>query len=398
MNANADTWPRKQLGDITNLKMGSTPSTAHDEYWLNGDVLWATPSDLGRGEIIRLRDTARKITTAGLNAKRMEPFPCGSILLSTTATIGNVAIADRPTYCNQQITAIQPHETVLSEYIAYYLIRSKADLMRLGGTSTATHINQKNLSTLSIPVPPIHEQRRIVDILSRAEGIVRLRREAQKKAAEIIPALFIDMFGDPATNPKGWPIVSVGDVISSADYGSSTKASDYGAGIPFIRMVNVDYGGYTDLANLKYVELSPEDTNKYSLLEGDILFNRTNSKELVGKTGFWDGSCEAVVASYFIRLRVKRDTLNPLYLWAFMNTRHMKRVLLDTARGAIGQSNINAKELKSFTIGLPKLDLQNDFEKSCLDLFGIKSQQSAATQKAEATFAALLSRAFQREL
>ena len=84
--------------------MGGTPSTEYEEYWLNGDVLWATPSDLGRGEIIRLRDTARKITTQGLKAKRTEPFPCGSILLSTTATIGNIAIADRPTYCNQQIT------------------------------------------------------------------------------------------------------------------------------------------------------------------------------------------------------------------------------------------------------------------------------------------------------
>jgi type I restriction enzyme S subunit len=202
------------------------------------------------------------------------------------------------------------------------------------------------------------------------------------------------MFGDPATNPKGWPIVSVGDAISAADYGSSTKASDYGAGIPFIRMGNVDYAGYTDLSNLKYVELSPEEVERYCLLEGDILFNRTNSKELVGKTGIWVGSCKAVVASYFIRLRVKREILNPFYLWAFLNTAYMKRVLFETARGAIGQSNINAKELKAFIIGLPPINMQNDFERRCNDLFGIKTQQSAATTKAEATFNALLAERF----
>ena len=143
MNAQSDTWPLKTLAEIATLKMGGTPSTESSEYWLDGEVLWATPSDLGRGEIIRLKDTARKITTAGLNAKRIDTFPCGTVLLSTTATIGNIGIADRPTYCNQQITAIMPNEAILSEYLAYYLLRSKADLMRLGGTSTATHINQK---------------------------------------------------------------------------------------------------------------------------------------------------------------------------------------------------------------------------------------------------------------
>lgn len=158
------------------------------------------------------------------------------------------------------------------------------------------------------------------------------------------------------------------------------------------------YAGYTDLSNLKYVELSPKEVERYCLLEGDILFNRTNSKELVGKTGIWADSCEAVVASYFIRLRVKREILNPFYLWAFLNTAYMKRVLFETARGAIGQSNINAKELKAFIIGLPPLNLQNNFERRCRDLFGVKTQQSAATAKAEATFEALLGNTFSEPL
>jgi type I restriction enzyme S subunit len=248
--------------------------------------------------------------------------------------------------------------------------------------------------SLPIPLPSLPEQRRIVDLLSRAEGIVRLRREASRCAAELIPALFLDMFGDPATNPKGWAVATVGDVLAAADYGSSSKASSDGSGLPMIRMGNVTYAGNLDLADLKYVDLPAEEVERYCLQEGDILFNRTNSKDLVGKTGLWDGSCAAIVASYFIRLRVQRQAVSSHYLWAFMNTAHMKRVLFDTARGAIGQSNINSKELKAFPLPVPPPALQDQFASRCADVSGLTFQHSAATAKAQATFDALLAQAF----
>jgi type I restriction enzyme S subunit len=250
------------------------------------------------------------------------------------------------------------------------------------------------LRKVEIALPPIPEQRSIVDLLSRAEGIVRLRREAERKAAELIPALFLDMFGDPATNPKGWPVATVGDVLDAAEYGSSSKASSDGTGLPMIRMGNVTYAGSLDLADLKYVDLPAAEVERYSLREGDILFNRTNSKELVGKTGLWDGTRGAIVASYFIRLRVQRELLSPHYLWAFMNTGHMKRVIFDTARGAIGQSNINSKELKAFPLPVPPLLLQQQFALRCVDVSGLATQQSTATAKAQATFDALLANVF----
>ncbi len=384
----------KALGEIAHHRMGGTPSTTDLAYWVDGDLPWATPGDLGKEEVLRIHDTARKITAAGLASRNASLFPAGTVLLSTTATIGNIGVATRPIYCNQQITAIVPKDVVLPDYLAYFLLRSKSDLYKLGGTSTATHINQKNLATLAVPVPPLPEQRRIVDLLSRAEGIVRLRREAEKKAAELIPALFLDMFGDPATNPKGWPVTTLGGVLDAADYGSSSKAASDGVGLPMIRMGNVTYEGNLDLSNLKYVDLAAEEIKRYSLRQGDILFNRTNSKELVGKTGLWNGSCEAIVASYFIRLRVKQDVVSPHYLWAFLNAAHMKRVIFDTARGAIGQSNINSKELKAFPLPVPSLPLQEQFAWRCADISGITVQQSSATIKAQAAFDALLATVF----
>lgn len=292
---------------------------------------------------------------------------------------------------------LRPRAQVLSEWIYYFVRRQHFRLeakRHFTGTAGQQRVPTSFIESARIPIPALDEQRGIVDILSCAEGIVRLRREAQKKVAEVIPALFLDMFGDPATNPKRWPIATVGDVIASADYGSSTKASNNGVGVPMIRMGNVDYAGYLKLDDIKYVELSTKDVERFRLHEGDILFNRTNSKDLVGKTGIWDGSREAVAASYFIRVRVASKHINPFFFWAFMNSAHMKRVLFDTARGAIGQANINSRELRTFPIAVPPLDQQNKYERHCRDVFSIQSQQGDATQKAGATFDALLARTF----
>lgn len=284
---------------------------------------------------------------------------------------------------------------ILPDYLAYFL---KSERFRTW-TRQSTGANIKNirkteLESFAVPRICLEQQRRIVDLLSRAEGIVRLRREAQAKAQAIIPALFLDLFGDPAANPKGWPVVKLGELLSAADYGSSAKASETGPGLPLIRMGNVTYAGDLDLSSLKYVDLSSDEVVRYGLQEGDILFNRTNSKELVGKTGLWDGHIAAIVASYFIRLRVNPQQATPFYLWAFMNTHHMKRVLFETARGAIGQANINSKELTAFPVPVPPLAIQTRFVAQARALQAIIARQTQALQKAEATFQALLARAF----
>lgn len=351
-----------------------------NELNTTSDLVWVPASNVSAEQKIRASDIAICMSSG------------------SPAVVGKTAsaVVDWPGSVGAFCALIRANpEKCLPEYLAFFL---KSARFRKW-TSEAQGANIKNikksaLEGFEIWLPPLPEQRRIVDLLSRAEGIVRLRREAEKKAAELIPALFLDMFGDPATNPKGWAVATVGDVLAAADYGSSSKASSDGSGLPMIRMGNVTYAGNLDLADLKYVDLPAEEVERYCLQEGDILFNRTNSKDLVGKTGLWDGSCAAIVASYFIRLRVQRQAVSSHYLWAFMNTAHMKRVLFDTARGAIGQSNINSKELKAFPLPVPPPALQDQFASRCADVSGLTFQHSAATAKAQATFDALLAQAF----
>ncbi len=321
----------------------------------------------------------------------------GDLLVSWSATLDVYRWNGPRALLNQHIFKVLPNEGVDPDYLYFALKSVINELESKTHGSTMKHVVRGDFEGTRIPLPAFVEQRRIVDLLSRAEGIVRLRREAQAKAQAIIPALFLDMFGDPAMNPRGWPVVSLGELLRAADYGSSTKASETGTGLPLIRMGNVTYAGDLDLSSLKYVDLEPNEAARYSLETGDILFNRTNSKELVGKTGLWDGSINAVAASYFIRLRVNLQRAIPFYLWALMNTHHMKRVLFETARGAIGQANINSKELKAFSVPVPPRDTQVRFEERGCAVQSIVAQQTEALTKAEATFQALLAHAFSND-
>lgn len=373
-----------RLGDFLEVQAGFAFKT---EYFTSGDGV----------PLIRIRDLDQAQTAINYSGEYKPDFVVnrGDYLIGMDGNFRCYRWQGGPSLLNQRVCRLRNfREGIEPEYVFYGIQSKLQEIENATSFVTVKHLSAKQVQNIEMPLPPLPEQRRIVDLLSRAEGIVRLRREAEKKAAELIPALFLDMFGDPATNPKGWPMATVGEAILSADYGSSSKASAEGNGLPMIRMGNVSYAGNLDLSDLKYVDLPDVEIERYGLRQGDILFNRTNSKELVGKTGLWNVDRPAVLASYFIRLRVRPDVIAPEYLWAFMNTAHMKRVMFETARGAIGQSNINSKELKAFPLALTPLRLQQTFAERCANIRGLSEQQAAATAKAQATFDALLARAF----
>ena len=186
-----------------------------------------------------------------------------------------------------------------------------------------------------------------------------------------------------------WPDVSLGNLLIEAAYGTSVKCSERNEGVPVLRMGNVRYDGGLDLSGLKYADLTPLDMGKFGLKVGDILFNRTNSKELVGKTALWDGQFPAAAASYFIRLRVKKNIVEPAWVWLFLNSPRMKRRLFETARGAIGQANINSEELKAFLVPLPPLDEQRRFVSLLDRAADVRRRADAARAKARAIIPAL---------
>jgi type I restriction enzyme S subunit len=283
---------------------------------------------------------------------------------------------------------------VIPEFVFHALQTELQRIHEATAFVTVKHLSSKQIAAIHIAVPDLDEQRRIVALLDRAAEIRRRAEAARDKARAIIPALFLDAFGDPATNPKGWPITTVGELLLDASYGTSRKANDSGEGMPVIRMGNVEFDGSLSTADLKYIELEGLELTNAELRSGDLLFNRTNSKELVGKSGLWDGRFDAVAASYFIRLRVSSNTCDPVYLWAFMNTSFMKARLFATARGAIGQSNINSKELRAFRVAKPPLEVQHTFAERVRRIGALTTDLQAAVNKAQAIAAALSAEVF----
>ena len=123
---------------------------------------------------------------------------------------------------------------------------------------------------------------------------------------------FIEMFGNPATNPKSWEITTIGKVTTDVRYGTSKPAVE-GGKYPYLRMNNITYSGYLDLDNLKYIDIEDNELEKCVVRKGDVLFNRTNSAELIGKTCVFDLEEPMIIAGYIIRIRLIDEVL-PIYL------------------------------------------------------------------------------------
>ncbi|MCU4652253.1 restriction endonuclease subunit S [Roseibacterium sp. SDUM158016] len=350
---------RVALGDLGRFVGGGTPSRKVPEYF-SGQIPWATVKDFKSD---RISSTLEHLSEAGLKNSSSRLVPKGSLLIVSRMGLGKAAIAEVDVAINQDIKAFIPNGDHDIEFLLWCLKALAPEIERRGAGATVKGVTLQDISSLPIPLPPIEEQRRIVDILNRAASIERLKARASAHLRDFIPALFLKMFGDPIENPMGWPTSALGDLLQMAQYGSSKKADATDDAIPVLRMGNVSYDGYLDCSDLKYVELPDAELDKYLLAKGDLLFNRTNSKELVGKTGMWDGRFTAIAASYFIRLRVDAALADPTYIWAFMNTASMKGQLFDMARGAIGQANINAKELQAIIVPVPPLETQRAFAK-----------------------------------
>jgi type I restriction enzyme, S subunit len=389
-----------RLEDVAQVLGGGTPSRTEKKYF-GGGIAWATPTDITKLGQLHIWKTKETVSEAGLrnsSAKLMQP---GAVLLTSRATIGFTAVSAVPICTNQGFINFVCGPEMIPEYLAYWLSTQKAKMIQHAGGTTFKEIARGTLRKFEIPVPPLPEQRRIVDLLSRAEGIVRLRREAEKKAAELIPALFLEMFGDPATNPKGWAVATLGEVVKEFRYGTSQKSGP--TGFPVLRIPNV-VGDRLELAEMKLVAVSDAEANRLRLLDGDILFVRTNgNQDYVGRSAVFDSEVmrsagfdgnNSLYASYLIRARLNRVLLEPQFVQAYLSSTEGRKKLKERCRTSAGQFNINTVGLASIPLLVPSFASQTDFVKRCRNVLGLKSQQSAATAKAQAVFDALLAKAF----
>ena len=175
----------------------------------------------------------------------------------------------------------------------------------------------------------------------------------------ILLSQFIEMFGLPENNIHEYKQGTIADVVQDVHYGTSKKATD-GGKYTYIRMNNITVDGQLDLSDVKYIDVAEKDLKGCLVQQGDVLFNRTNSRELVGKTCAFSELQPMIIAGYIIRLRMNGKVL-PEYLSVFMNLKRSKKLLFSMAKGAVGQANINAQEVQSIPLLIPPMDIQVKF-------------------------------------
>ncbi len=256
---------------------------------------------------------------------------------------------------------LRPGPDVLPEWL-WYVVRQRSfreeARRHFRGSAGQQRVPASFIEQHMIPLPSIGLQRRIVGqvrwALVRVSEIQDLRRKSLAEATALEEAVFSDFIVDFMKNAYV-SIVSLGGILVRAQYGSSSKANTDGEGIPILRMGNIQ-NGHLDVSDLKHISLSAKELTKYRLSEGDILFNRTNSLELVGKSATFTAlKGDWVFASYLIRLDVDRRKALPEYVTAVINNRIGRDYVYRTARRAIGMVNINAKQIQRLELPLPPL-------------------------------------------
>ena len=333
-------------------------------------------------KVIKADDVLVSLVRPNLNAVAMVPPELDNEIASTG-------------FCVLRAT-----ERVLPLYV-YFAVRSPTFINGLCGlVSGALYpaVTESQVLSQRIPVPPVEEQRRIVDLLSRAENIVRMRREAEAKAKEVIPALFLDMFGDPATNPKGWDIRPLGDILRSIDFGLSVALSkdvDFKPGrTGVLRIANITANGHLDLTDVRYIKVSDNHRTRLDLRAGDLLFNWRNSPKWVGKTAFVANGLEHTFASFLYRLRASPERADSHYVWRYLNLLRERGVFESMCRQAVSQANLGRDELASVRVMVAPLERQQSFGKWCVHLWGVEAQLARATWTAETAFQSLLAGVF----
>jgi type I restriction enzyme S subunit len=257
-------------------------------------------------------------------------------------------------------------------------------------------INQKELGSVELSVPDLIEQRRIVDLLSRAENIVRMRKEAEAKVQEIIPALFLDMFGDPATNPKGWNVRKLGEiaqVVSGVAKGRRLTGKTT-RDVPYLRVANVQ-AGHLSLLEMKTIPATESEIADLSVKPGDVLVTEGGDHDKLGRGALLDHDIgECIHQNHVFRVRAEPAELSPEYFVSYLQTEMAKTYFLKSAKKTTNLASINMTQLRALPMALPPLAVQTEFARHFDALRQLGADQARAVAISAQAFQSLLAGVF----
>jgi type I restriction enzyme S subunit len=396
----SNNWPTVKLGEIlTPATRAETPmpGTAYRQI---GVKLW--------GEGAYERETMDGAQTKYAQLFRTE---AGDIIVNKIwARNGSVAVVPSSLagcYGSGEFPMFAPRPDRLSSEWMHWLTKTRNFWAQCDeksrGTSGKNRIRPDQFLRVEIPLPQLSEQQRIVAKIEELSAKIKearvLRKQASEEAEAVVAREIADLFS--RGKEKGWSERPLGDYVIDDCYGTSEKTTDDVSGTAVLRMGNIQ-NGRLEPRDLKYLHLSDKDRSKLLLNKGDILVNRTNSAELVGKCAVFSLDGEFAFASYIIRLRFDTSRAEPRLVAAYINSPAGRAYMFSERKQMTGQANVNATTLKALPIALPDLEQQKHIM-SYLDHLNaqvdvLRQEQSATAVALDALMPSILDKAFRGEL
>ena len=396
-------WPLVKIGDVCSLMTGGTPKTSMVEFYEAGTVPWIVSGDVHKQEIF---DCEKRITELAVENSNARYLPKDSVLIALNGqgkTRGTVALLRiEGATCNQSIVAINPNnnDELYSDYLFYYLKSQYRKIRNITGDKDRAGLNMPLIREIDVPLPPLAEQKRIAAILDKADAIRRKRQQAIQLADEFLRSVFLDMFGDPVANPKGWIVEPVKNAIESIRAGWSAKGNNYPCdkdNLGVLKISAVTSGTFRPSEN-KHVdaEIIPDDKKLIFPRKGDLLFSRANTRELVAATCIVQEDRDDVfLPDKLWLIRCNEDKMLPEFLNYMVWHPRFKELLTSQATGTSGSMlNISKKKFEESCSIFPDIELQQRFADIYWKVQATLNSLNASKAEAGSCFESISQKAF----
>jgi len=386
-------WPLVKLSEVVSIKGGGTPSKNIEEYW-GGDIPWASVKDF---KSTILEKTVDFITQLGVENSATNVIPAGSIVVPSRMAVGKVAMLSVDMAINQDLKAliVKDVKKLDKRYLLRFLESQSTHIIKQAKGATVKGITLDVLLNLEIPLPypddpekSLKEQKRIAAILDKADGIRRKRQQAIQLADDFLRSVFLDMFGDPVTNPKGWEVKKFGEICKCSQgiqVDTELQSNEYKEGYsPFLRIIN-----YTQ--NSKEIRFIPTpETEKAKIQSDDVVMVRYGAT-----AGFVGRGLEGVLANNLFKIGFSTKYFTSDFLFYFLTSDYFQDILISSRKGG-AMPAISFGQLNNINITVPTLARQKEFSK-LLELNAVISSLNREA-KAEPLFDSLSQKAFSGKL
>lgn len=392
-------WDEIPIFEFCKTGSGSTPNRSMASRYYGGSIPWVKSGELREKEIY---ETEEYVTAEALKESAIKLVPSGALLVAMYgATVGRMAVLKTEATTNQAVCHIVPDSKKADTNYLQYALRAKVPYllsMRVGGGQP--NISQQIIKETKIPLPPLPEQRRIAAILDKADAVRRKRQEAIRLTEEFLRSVFLDMFGDPVTNPKGWHeqrLDAVSDIQSGVTKGRKSNGQEM-LRVPYMRVANVQ-DGHIDLSEIKEIEATSTEIERYLLAEGDILLTEGGDPDKLGRGAVWRGEIAPCIhQNHIFRVRPNIDILLPEYASAQIGSMRGKKYFLKSAKQTTGIASINKTQLNGFPTLIPPISLQNKFVEIVRKQEWLLEKLKRGASLKDDSFNSLVQRAFRGDL